>query len=175
MPLLPLLLSALNLFAAPAPTATIPTAQGAALDGHTVALPHDLSASATILILGFTQHSSDATTAWEKPVHTDLVSQPAIGFYEFAFIEDAPSFIRPMIVRSIRRQVPDPLKPNFLPLSSNQAAWKSAVGFTSSAPDAAYVLLVDRSGAIRWQTHEACTPQLFKQLAAEARKLAATP
>lgn len=151
----------------------IPVASGTALDGHSVMLPRDLSGHATVLILGFSQHSADTTTAWEKPVRTSLVTSPGISFYDMPFLEDAPSLIRPLIVRSIRKQVPDVLKPNFVPLTSNQDAWKQASGFTKAAPDAAYVLLVDRSGNIRWQTHEPYSDALFAQLSQAAKAIAA--
>ena len=91
------------------------------------------------------------------------------------FLEDAPSLIRPLIVRAIRKQVPDILKPRFVPLTSGEAEWKQAAGFTSTAPDAAYVLLVDRSGGILWQTHEPFSQARFYQLATAARALVARP
>ena len=87
-------------------------------------------------------------------------------------LQDAPSFVRPLILRSIRKQVPDTLKPRFLPLTSNESAWKQAAHYTPSAPDAAYILLVDHSGTIRWQTHDPLTPTLFQQLTAATRQLA---
>jgi hypothetical protein len=151
--------------------ATIPPSTGTALDGHSITLPRDLN-RATILILGFSKNSSDATTAWEKPVRTTLASQ-SIGFYDIPFLEDAPAFIRPLILRSIRKQVPDALKPNFVPLTTNQSTWKQLSGFSRDAPDAAYVLLVDRSGRILWQTHDPFTPTQFNELSAAARNLAA--
>ncbi len=162
-----LLLSSVPTFAAN----TIPAATGTALDGHVISLPRDLPGRATVLILGFSQHSADATTAWEKTVRNSLASTPAIGYYDMPFLEDAPSLLRPIILRSIRKQVPDFLKPNFVPLTSGEAAWKQTSGFTSAAPDAAYVLLVDKSGHVRWQTHEACSPTLFDQLTQAAQKL----
>jgi hypothetical protein len=156
------------------PAATIPASTGTALDGHTITLPRDLPARATILILGFTRNSATTTTAWEKPVRTALATAPTIGFYDMPFLEDAPTLIRPLIVRSIRKQVPDALKPNFVPLTSGQATWKQLTGYTTTAPDAAYILLVDHNGHVLWQTHEAYTAARFDQLAAAARKLAAS-
>jgi hypothetical protein len=151
---------------------TIPASSGTALDGHAITLPRDLN-HATILILGFSKNSADATTAWEKPVRTSLATTPTIGFYDMPFLEDAPALIRPLIVRSIRKQVPDALKPNFVPLTSGQATWKQLTGYTPSAPDAAYVLLVDHTGHVLWQTHEAYSAARFDELATAARKLAA--
>jgi hypothetical protein len=161
--------------ALPLPAATtIPSSTGTALDGHAVMLPRDLPGRATILILGFSQHSADATTAWEKSIRTSLASTPAVGYLDMPFLEDAPSFIRPMIVRSIRKQVPEALHPYFVPLTSGQAAWKQLTGFTPSAADAAYILLVDRNGHVLWQTHEAFSQARFDELASAARKLAAS-
>ena len=166
--ILPLLLSATAL------ASTIPTATGTALDGHSVSLPRDLSPRATILILGFSRNSQDATTAWEKPVRTSFAT-PDIGFFDMPFLEDAPTLIRPLIVRAIRKQVPDVLKPRFVPLTSGESAWKQSAGFNPSAPDAAYVLLVDRSGRVLWQTHEPFSQARFDQLATTARDLATRP
>jgi hypothetical protein len=166
-------ISALLLAVATAANATtIPAAQGIALDGHSVLLPRDLAGRATILILGFTQHSSDNTTAWQKSVGTSLANGPAINYFDMPFLQEAPSFIRPLIVRSIRKQVPDEIKSRFVPLTAGEDAWKQISGFTPSAADAAYVLLVDRSGNVLWQTHEAFSQTRFDELAAAARKLA---
>jgi hypothetical protein len=171
-----LLLSAAGGTAAPT---VIPPAQGTALNGRPILLPRDLPGRASILILGFSQHSADSTTTWEKSVHTNLASANtpgapgAIGFLDMPFLEDAPSLIRPLIVRSIRKQVPDPVRPWFVPLTSGEAAWKQLTGFTSTAPDAAYILLVDRNGQVRWQTHDAFSPARFDELATAARNLAA--
>jgi hypothetical protein len=174
MPRLCILLSllALNPALRASPPGTIPPASGTALDGHSVSLPRDLAPRATVLILGFSQHSADATTAWEKPVRSALAG-PAISFYDMPFLEDAPSLVRPIIVHAIRKQVPDAVRPHFLPLTSGESAWKQTSGFTSAAPDAAYVLLVDRNGNVLWQTHEPFSQARFDQLAEAARSLAA--
>jgi hypothetical protein len=158
--------------AAHATSDTIPSASGTALDGHTISLPRDLN-HATILILGFSKNSADATTAWEKPIRLGLASPPSIGFYDMPFLQDAPSLLRPLIVRSIRKQVPDALKPNFVPLTTGESNWKQLTNFSPATPDAAYVLLVDRNGKVLWQTHEAFTQARFDELSAAARKLAA--
>jgi hypothetical protein len=166
-----LLLAALLFASAPSILPVIPPTNASALDGHVVSLPRDLAPQATVLILGFSRNSADATTPWEKAVRTSLSSPPSITFYDIPFLEDAPSFVRPLILRSIRKQVPDVLKPNFVPLTTDEAAWKQLANYSKDAPDAAYVLLVDRSGAIRWQTHQAFSPDRLAQLSAEAQRL----
>ncbi len=156
----------------PAAAAHIPPTHATALDGHPVDLPGALPGRATVLILGFGRHSEDATTAWEKPVRTQLAHTPAIGFYDMAMLAEIPSFAHSFALRSIRKKVPDVLKPNFLPIFDGEAEWKTAVGYVSDQSEAAYVLLVDSSGAVRWSTHEAFTPAGFNQLRELAQRLA---
>jgi hypothetical protein len=172
-------LTAVLLLAVSASAATIPSTTGTALDGHAVTLPRDLPARATVLILGFSQHSAGTTTAWERPLRASLPATSttggpaAVGYLDMPCLEDAPSFIRPLILRSIRKQVPVPLRRNFVPLTSGGAAWKQLTHFSPVDPDAAYILLVDRSGNIHWQTHQPYTPDLLSQLEIAARNLAA--
>jgi len=144
----------------------IPITHGTALDGHAVSLPQDLK-QATVLILGFSRNSADATTAWEKAVHASL----AASYFDMPMLASAPAFVRPIIVHSIRKQVPNPIWPNFMPLTSDESGWKQAAGFSPAAPDAAYILLVDHTGAVHWQTHDPLTPDRLAQLGAEVRKL----
>jgi hypothetical protein len=151
----------------------IPTTSASALDGHTVRLPHDLASGATILILGFSRHSAAPTTAWEKPTRSQLAAPPTIAFYDMPMLAEVPSFLRSLVLHSIRRQVPDVLKPHFVPLITDEAAWKQIAHYTPTAPDAAYILLVDRAGNVHWQTYEPYSPALFAQLIRAARNLEA--
>jgi hypothetical protein len=167
----PCILLATLLLTLSAASSTIPSTSGIALDGHTVTLP--APSPATILILGFSHASADTTTAWEKPIRSSLAA-PAIDFYDIPFLQDAPALVRPLILRSIRKQVPDALKPHFLPLTSNQSAWKQIANFSPATPDAAYVLLIDRNGNIRWQTHEPFTPARLQELSTAAHNLASS-
>jgi hypothetical protein len=157
---------------AAAPAATIPASTGTTLDGRTIVLPRDLPGRVSILILGYSKNSATTTTAWEKATRASLAS-PGVGYLDMPFIEDAPAFVRPMILRNIRKQVPDIVKANFVPLTNGEAAWKQATNFNTAAPDAAYVLLVDKSGTIRWQTHEPYSSAIFDQLTQATKKLAA--
>ena len=155
-----------------ASAAAIPPTQTTALDGHPVSLPASLAGRANVLILGFGRHSGNATTAWEKPVRTQLAHVPAIGFYDLAMLAEVPGFIRPLILRSIRKEVPDVLKPNFLPLLDQEDAWKRVAGYAADQPEAAYVMLVDQHGNVRWSTHAPFSNAGFAQLSQAAHQLA---
>ncbi len=152
--------------------AAIPSTQATALDGHAVVLPRDLPGRATVLIVGFGRHSADATTAWEKPVRQQLAQAGTIGFYDMAMLAEVPGFVRPLVLRAIRHDVPDVLKPNFLPLTGEEDAWKQAAGYATDQPEAAYVLLVDRQGRVQWSTHAGFTSAGFAELRRRAHTLA---
>lgn len=155
------------------PAMHIPMTRATAIDGHSVELPRDLPGRITVMILGFGRKSADPTTAWEKPTRSTLAHLPDIGFLDLPIIAEVPGFIRPMVLRSVRKQVPDVLKPNFIPLTTDESTWKHVAGYQEGEPDAAYVLLVDRSGLVRWSTHGAYTPDRFASMAAEVRSLLA--
>lgn len=152
----------------------VPATQATALDGRAISLPRDLPGRANVLILGFGRHSKDATTAWEIPVRTRLAQTPAIGFYDMAMISEVPGFMRGMVLRAIKHDVPDVLKPNFLPLTEGEDAWKGVAGYAKDQPEAAYVMLVDHSGRVVWATHAAYSDAGFAELGQRARRLAET-
>jgi hypothetical protein len=156
------------------PGHSIPATHAVALDGHTVELPKELR-KATVLVLGFSRNSEAATTAWEKQMLNAPPGEAALSFYDLPMLAEVPAVLRGMVVRSIRKKIPEKLRPNFVPLTDNEDAWKQLVGFTKQAPDAAYLLLVDHEGVVRWSTHAACTTDKFAELYTEARKLEKSP
>ncbi len=153
----------------------IPSTVAVALDNHKLTLPNDLPARANILILGFGRHSADATTAWEKSVRQQLARPPAIAFYDIAMLAEVPGFVRPMVIRAIRHEVPEVLHPNFLVVTDHEDVWKRIAGYTPDQPDAAYLLLVDHTGHVRWSTHQPYSATTFATLKAAAEQLAIQP
>ena len=150
----------------------IPNTGATTLTGQALQLPRDLPAHATVLILGFGRHSQEATTAWERPVRTQLAKPGSIAFYDMAMLAEVPGLVRPFVLRAIRHEVPDVLKPNFLPLTDDEDAWKRAAQYTEDQPEAAYLMLVDRAGRVQWSTHAAFSPADFEDLRRKAEALA---
>lgn len=154
---------------------SIPPTQATALDGHPVVFPRDLQGGLTVLIVGFGRHSESATTAWEKAVRTQLASPTGARFYDIAMLAEVPGFMRSLVVRAIRHEVPDVVRPNFLPLTDHEDDWKHAAGYAPDQPDAAYVLLVDAAGRIRWKTHLPFSSPQFTALKEAAQQVRETP
>ena len=124
------------------------------------------------LILGFGRSSQDATTAWERPTRTQLARPGVIGFYDMAMLAEVPSVLRPLILRTIKHKVPEVLQPNFVPLTESEDRWKQAAAYNADQPEAAYLLVVDRGGEVRWSTHAAYSPAGFAELRQHAETVA---
>ncbi len=151
---------------------TIPPTRTVAFDGHPVTLPKDLTEPATVLILGFGRDSKTATTAWEQAVRTQLVHPGAVGLYELAMLAEVPGFVRPLVLRKIKREVPGLLQGQFLSVTEDEEAWKRAAGYAADQPQAAYVLLVDRGGRVQWATHAPFSAESFADLRHKALAVA---
>lgn len=129
----------------------IPPVKAKALDDSEVTLPKPGTDQGLIIVIGFSHKSGLPSGAWFKRITADYASDPHVSFYEMAQLQGAPSFIRPMILRGIRNDVPATLHSRFIPIYDHESEWKAAVNF--SAPDDAYVLVTNPDGHIVWHTH----------------------
>ncbi len=127
----------------------LPVTHAETLSGKAVTLPAPDHAQ-TLLIAGFSKASSDAVKAWWLQATDICRAHPAVACYEAAVIEDAPSFIRGMIVGSMKRGMEADRRDTFVPITQNEAALKQALSF--KAPDDAYLGIFDKTGKLLWRT-----------------------
>ena len=83
-------------------------------------------------------------------------------------LEDAPRFVRGMIVHSMKGATPA-RQDHFLVVVKGEAELKKAASFAEA--DDAYVLLLDGAGQIRWRTHGAVSNAALKQLREQVEKV----
>ena len=88
-------------------------------------------------------------------------------------LQGAPSFVRPMILRGMRKDMLADEQAHFIPILDHEDEWKSSVSF--SAPDDAYILLTDSHGHVVWQTHGSVTDASYDALKSAVSKLLASP
>ena len=65
--------------------------------------------------------------------------------------------------------MPDAQRPHFLPLIENEAGWRAVAQYDQS--DDAYVLLLDGTGTIYWQTHGNATDAEYNILRKQLQSL----
>jgi hypothetical protein len=150
------------LYVASLPAQSIPPVHTASLAGNTVSLPDDLHGRTLILVLGFSRGSQDEVTAWGKRLAADYNDSAAIQYYELAMLASVPRPLRGFVIRSMKNSVPSHAQPHFLPLTTDEDAWRSLTRYKSG--DSAYVLVIDSIGAVRWQTQGPATDAAIHEL-----------
>ena len=131
----------------------LPRLQEEDLAGHQVVLPDAASGKVAVLVFGFTHASQTPTEAWAKRLETDFGKSPGFALYQLPVIEEAPRLIRGMITSGMKKGVPENARANFVPVMHNEAELKKLVGYKEA--DDAYLVVLDRSGQIAYQTHSA--------------------
>ena len=131
----------------------LPRLQEENLLGQTVVLPDAAAGKVAVLVLGFSQASKNPTSAWAKRISVDYSQTPGFALYQLAVLEAVPHMFRSMIISGIRKGIPEDQRQNFLPVVHNEAELQKLVGFEEA--DDAYIIVLDRSGKVAYQTHGA--------------------
>lgn len=131
---------------------TFPRIQGETFAGRKVQLPDDVRGKIAVLIFGFTKASSKPTGAWAKRISAGFGSRSAFELYQLPVLEDVPRLIRGMVISGIKKGVTENDRDHFVPLLQGEAEIKKAVNY--SAPDDAYLVILNREGKVVEQMHE---------------------
>lgn len=126
-----------------------------------------------LLTIGFSHKSSAECDVWNRRLKPEYLDNLRVAYYEVADLEGAPSFVLGMILRGMRKKIPEAEQAHFVPLLSGGEAWKKLVGY--SAPDDAYVVVADAKGRSVWLTHGILTDAKYAQLHAALEKLILNP
>ena len=144
---------------------TLPRIEGENLLGQKVTLPDASTGHPAVLVIGFSHASQNQTKAWGERLNKEFPESSGVSVYSMAVLEEVPRLVRGMASHGIKSGTPKEERARFLLLYHNEAELKMAADF--SAPDDAYILLLDRSGTIRWHFHGAVTENALMQLQTE--------
>ncbi len=142
--------------------AEIPSVHADTLAGAHVRLPEDLRGKSGILVLGFSKDSRAEVRDWGKRLADDFFSSPNVLYYEMPVVAGVPRLMRGLVLRSIAAEVSERGKQHFVPISDNEARWRSLVQYKD--PNSAYLLVVDSSGRPQWTTSGALTEAAYSDL-----------
>lgn len=157
------------LLAAACPCQQIPPTALTTLDGVDDTLPSPQDTRPLLLVLSFSHAAAADVKAWGKIAQQVHAIDSSFRRYEIADLESAPSFLRGMIVRSMRQSIEPPERAHFAIITTQTAAWKSLVGF--SDPNVAYLVLADGSGHVLWQARGPATADGAAALRAQLARL----
>lgn len=158
-------------FAASVSAQSIPPIKAKTLADADIVLPKPGGSQNLVLILGFSHKGGDVCAPWGKRLSADYRSDSRVTYYNLPVLQGAPSFVRPMILRGMRKDMPPDVQNHFLVILDHEDEWKKLVNF--SAPDDAYILLTDPQGHVIWQTHGALTDASYDVLKSAISKLLA--
>jgi hypothetical protein len=146
----------------------LPPLKGEFLTGRAAQLPDVSLGKVAVVMLGFTYDSRHAVEAWGEWFRKTIGLDGETTFFEVPMIGGMGRLGRWFIDSGMRRGTPKDLHENVITVYGGTGDWKRRVGFASE--DAAYLLLLDRDGTVRWMHagdfDEATARELEKTVAA---------
>jgi len=151
--------------------ARLPVLSGDYLSGRKAVLPDAAKDKVALLALGFTYESRHAVEAWTGRFRMDFGKEVAAAFYEIPMIGGAGRLGRWFIDSGMRRGTPKELHENVITVYGGTGPWKRRLNFKD--PDGAYLILLDRTGTVRWLHAGKFDESIFSGLGSMVRRVLA--
>lgn len=169
MSILPMILMASALISTLQPGETLPPLRGEFLTGHEAQLPEVASGRVALLALGFTYNSRFPVDAWVVRFRKDFGGNPHVTFYEIPMMSGMARLGKWFIASGMRKGTPRKDQENVITVYSETDLWKQRVGY--QLPDAAYLILLDKHGAVRWRHSGAFDEKAYRDLCVQVSAL----
>lgn len=131
-----------------APGDTLPSLVGHYLTGRDAIVPEHSRGKLAFLALGFTYKSRLQVEAWSERFKKEHGNATGVTFYEVPVMGGAARMARPFIDRGMKKGTPADLHEHVITVWQDAGEWKKRMGFR--AADAAYCVLIDGAGVVRW-------------------------
>jgi hypothetical protein len=125
---------------------TLPPIHGVAVDGREITLPDAAKGRVAVLIIGFTRGSSVPVARWASRFNTDFSPGERPLILRLPFLEEVPKMFRGLAKSGVEKSAGQD-RGEVVPIFESEATYKKLVHY--SMPDDAYILVLDRAGAIR--------------------------
>jgi len=152
---------------------TLPPLRGEFLTGRQAQLPEAASGRVALLALGFTYNSRFPVEAWIGRFRKDFGSNPQVTFYEIPMIGGMARMGKWFIDSGMRKGTPKSDQENVITVYGDTDSWKQRMGYES--PDAAYLVLLDKHGVVRWRSSGAFNEGAYKDLLVKVPALLREP
>ena len=145
----------------------MPPLKGDLLSGKRGVLPDLAAGRTTLVILGFSYDSRFQVEAWAEKFRARYGTTPDVTLFEVPMMGSAARLGRWFIDSGMRKNTPAGLHDRVMTVYGGNDDWKARVGF--SAPNDAYLVLIDREGIVRWLAHGAVSEERLRELVARRR------
>jgi len=173
MSILPMIVMASALISTLQLHETLPGLKGEFLTGRPAQLPDAAAGRVALLALGFTYDSRFPVEAWIGRFRKDYRDNPQVTFYEIPMIGGMARLGKWFIDSGMRKGTPVKDQENVITVYGDTGSWKQRMGYQS--PDAAYLVLLDKAGAVRWLHSGAFDEDVYKDLSAQVAGLLPEP
>ncbi len=140
----------------------IPNLNADTLAGMHVHLPADLQGKRAVLVLAFNKGARSQVRDWGVRLDKDFSRSPDVLYFDMPVIAAVPHFLRGYVLHSMAAELSDRGKQHFLPIPDNESRWRALAGYKD--PNLAYILVIDSSGQVEWQTSGPLTATAYTAL-----------
>jgi hypothetical protein len=146
-------------------TRVFPSIEGRNLEGQTLVMPRDFAGEMNVVFVAFKREQQADVDSWGPALDTFRARYPALRVYELPTLGRRYRFMRAIIDGGMRGGIPDPaVRAATVTRYMDKDPFKRALSIHTE--DQLQILLVDRTGRLRWQRSGPCTPSLRVELQA---------
>ena len=153
------------------PGEPMPALKGEFLTGRQASMPEAARGRVALLAMGFTYDSRFAVETWIGRFRKDFAEKPKVTFYEIPMIGGMARLGKWFIDSGMRKGTPKSDHENVVTVYGGTDLWKQRLGYRS--PDAAYLILLDQRGMVRWRYSGEFDEEAYKALSQQVIELAA--
>ena len=137
--------------------------------GRAAVLPQAAEGRVALVLLGFTYKSRFAVEAWAGRFRSQFQADSRVTFYETPLISGMSRLAKWFIDSGMRRGTPKDDYEHVITVYGGADSWKRRVHFAD--PDAAYLVLLDRTGKVAWRYQGAFDEEAFQSLSRQVSEL----
>jgi hypothetical protein len=153
----------------------LPILAGEFLTGRTAVLPEASAGRVTLLMVGFTYASREPVEAWGAWYRATFGSRSDMTFFEVPMIGGLAKLGRWFINRGMRGGTPEGLHENVITVYNDSGDWKERLSYSPEHENAAYLVVLDGEGIVRWLYRGPFEPALAEDLRHVLSSLADQP
>ena len=147
----------------------LPPLKGEFLTGREAVLPAAAQGKPALLAIGFTYKSRFAVEEWVKHFRADFDKEPRATFFEVPIIGGMAKMGKWFIDSGMRRGTPKADHEHVVTVYNEAGEWKKRLNFKE--PDAAYMVLLDKDGAVAWRFTGGYDAAKYAECAAKLKSL----
>jgi ATP10 protein len=144
-----------------------PAFSGRTVTDHPVTLPGSSMEQATVLEFSFSRTAGKDARLWNEHLANDFPDN--VSVYGVIQLESAPKIFRRLAISGIKSSMPVSVQNRTIVLYHNEQLWRQRLAVNDESR--AYVVLLDRSGAIRWMNSGAFSVSTYGMLKAKLATL----